>query len=180
MYSGERMRLKNHTISLAIAALLLGVGVLVFTQSRSPVPPRSVPTPSGPPAGGVSVSPSPSYFPEDISKRIPECTLTGTIEFSGGVFRHRDAFFRYDKVDDPHDIIVWGITPKGEDISIGPNRFSQLSLPKGQETLTIGFSAPPQKKEYRLSASIQYPYFVNDQVEVLTKGCSGSIRLVVL
>ena len=165
-----------------MGALVLGAVVVAAILSTRPYEPEAIssPTPSSPPAGGGSLSPSPSYFPEDISKRIPECSLSGTIEFTGQVFRHRDAFFRYDKVDDPHDLIVWKVTPEGEDVSIGPNRFSTLTLPKGQETLTIGFSSPPQKKEYRFFASIQYPYFINDQVEILTKECSGSIRLVVL
>lgn len=172
------MQSRNRILFFAFLAILLGAGVIAVVRSGGSVPSESVSSPT--PSGTASISPSPSYFPDDISKRVPECSLSGTIEFTGQVFRHRDAFFRYDKVDDPHDLIVWKVTPEGEDISIGPNRFSTLTLPKGQETLTVGFSAPPEKKEYRFSASIQYPYFVNGQVEILTKDCSGSIRLIIL
>ncbi len=172
------MRFQNYYIFLVIAVLLLGAGIVVMTRDDSSVPSDGSSSPT--PSGTVSVSPSSTFFPDDISKRIPECMLAGTIEFTGQVFRHRDAFFRYDKVDDPHDLIVWKVSPEGEDVSIGPNRFSALPLPKGQETLTLNFSASPQKKEYNLFASVQYPYFVNGQVEILTKECSGSIRLIVL
>ncbi len=173
------MQFQNRILFI-IGALVLGAAVVAAVLSTRPYKPEEtfLPTPSS----TASVLPSPSYFPEGISDLIPVCSLTGTIEFlsSDGLFRHKDAFFRYDMVGDPHDLIVWRVSPEGEDITIGPNRFSALPLPKGQETLTLNFPASPQRKEYRLYASVQYPYFVNGQVEVLTKECSGSIRLIVL
>ncbi|MEK7125268.1 MAG: hypothetical protein AAB864_02685 [Patescibacteria group bacterium] len=172
------MRFQNRIFFVIGALALVAVVVAAvrstrpFGQAETPLPTLSV---------TASTVPTLTAFPEGISTLVPKCTLEGTIEYfvSQGIFRHQNAFFRYENVEDPHDFIFWYISPEGEDVSIGPNRFSGLSLPKGQETLTIGFPAPPQKKEYRLSASIQYPYFINGQVQVLTKACTGSIRLVI-
>ena len=117
--------------------------------------------------------------PVGVSKIHPECQLGGELVFiEEDLYRVDGAYFNYQKVEDPHDFVRWSISPQ-EEASIGPNMFSSLTLPSGKETITFAFAKAgrPQHKTYELKASIDYPFVVNNKVEILNKPCEGVTKV---
>lgn len=172
--------MNKNLIIITIVLAILAVGI--FLMSKGEGDPILDPSASITPTSSAGPSTSgPAGVPVGISTIKPECQLDGDVTFiAAGTFKSDKPNFYYQKVMDSHDIVNWTISPKGEDISVGPNRFSSLPLPSGQEFITVAFnSGQPKYKEYELSASIDYPYVVNNEVKVLNKKCSGKVRVII-
>ena len=151
-------------IIVVVVALVIGGAIYV----KKGIGPTATPTPT--PDEGVPVG---------VSKIHPECQLGGELVFlEEKTYRVDGAYFNYQKVEDAHDFVRWTISPQ-EEVSIGPNMFSSLALPAGKETITFSFAKAgrPQYKTYELKASINYPYVVNNKVEVLNKQCEGVTKV---
>lgn len=155
---------RNALIVTIIIVLALVAGGILYVRKGL----EATPTPT--PEEGVPVG---------ISKVRPECQLGGELVFiEEKTYRVDGAYFNYQKVEDSHDFIRWTISPQ-EEASIGPNMFSSLPLPAGKETITFAFKkvGRPQYKTYELRASIDYPYVVNNKVEILNKPCDGVTKV---
>ena len=152
-------------LGIIVVLALTGVGLFVYQQGSSD--PQISPT-ATPPEG----------VPTGISNVRPECQLSGRIVFIADKLTRSDgASFVYQWVMDSHDTLNWSINP-AEDVRVGPNRFSAIPLPNGKETPTIAFNqGKPSLTTYKLSASIDYPYVVNNKVEVLNQKCTGTIEV---
>src|SRR3989344_469965 len=141
-------------VIVVIAVLIVGGAIYV----KKGIGPTATLTPT--PDEGVPVG---------VSKIHPECQLGGELVFiEEDLYRVDGAYFNYQKVEDPH-----------EEASIGPNMFSSLTLPSGKETITFAFAKAgrPQHKTYELKASIDYPFVVNNKVEILNKPCEGVTKV---
>lgn len=161
---------KNLLLGIVGFLVVLGVGYVVYDKTEEGVP-QKTPTASPQASGNQGV-------PTGVSTVRPECQLGGQIVFiADKTYRSEGATFDYKNVEDSHDFIRWTITPE-EDASIGPNMFNGLPLPAGKETIIIGFNqGPPKRTTYELSASIDYPYLVNNEVVILNKKCSGVTKV---
>ena len=159
--------MRKYTLPVVIVVVIVLVisGVIYIKKGIGPV---VTPTPT--PDEGVPVG---------VSKIHPECQLGGELVFiQEDLYRVDGAYFNYQKGEDPHDFVRWSISPQ-EEVSIGPNMFSSLTLSSGKETITFAFekSGRPQHKTYELKASIDYPFVVNNKVEVLNKPCAGVTKV---
>ena len=126
-------------------------------------------------------------MPWELLLKEASCKLEGEIEFiASDLYRHKGALFTYSGVDNSARNIFWTITPN-DDLSVGPNLFSKMSLPNGESLLSITLPENPKSKRYELTAKMQYGRLVDDKgnfvtasgnVKVFEKNCDGQTVIV--
>lgn len=191
---------KNNIIWLVVliaGVTLIGAYIWVpNTQQTSNV--DNSPEPSLTPE--VTLSPSPSFSPKPKLTKVPvplpsgdgrttfvgetvpwslllgdaSCELKGEIKFlNHNTYDNQDAVFVYKGIDDPGRNIFWTVTPQ-DDISVGPNIFSNIPIPNGESLLGIVLPENPQYKKYELTAKIKYDRQVDEKGNFVTEG--GNIK----
>lgn len=115
------------------------------------------------------------------------CRLQGEIKFlNHNTYDNQDAQLIYSGVDHPARNIFWTVTPL-DDISVGPNLFSKIPLPNGENLLSISLPENPKYNKYELTAKIQYGRLVDDfgrfvvvggNAKVFEKQCDGKTVIV--
>ncbi len=102
------------------------------------------------------------------------CELKGEIKFlNHNTYDNQDALFTYKGVDHPGSLVFWTVTPQ-DDISIGPNIFSNIPIPNGDSLLGIVLPENPKSKQYEITATIQYRRQVDAKGNFVTEG--GNIK----
>ena len=204
---------KNTLIWVII--LTVGIALIVFSLanrngddvqinptpdiSGSPLPSSLSPSPS------ITVQPKPSVSKAPlptgdgrttfIDETVPwsllladaSCELKGEIKFlNHNTYDNQDALFIYKGIDHPARNIFWTVTPQ-DNISVGPNIFSKISIPDGENLLGVILPDSPKYKKYELTAKIQYGRQVNEKgdfvvsggnVKVFEKQCAGKTTVV--
>ena len=172
--------------------------------SGSPLPSSPVPSAStSDQTGTVQPKPSVSKVPLPtgdsrttfIDETVPwsllladaSCELKGEIKFlNHNTYDNQDALFIYKGIDHPARNIFWTVVPQ-DDISIGPNIFSKISLPDGESLLGLVLPDNPKYKKYELTVKIQYGRQVDEKgnfvvsggnVKVFEKQCTGKTMVV--
>jgi len=139
---------------------------------------NSVPTltPTSVPSKGPVKTPTQTVFEMPLLQRLTGsayCELKGAIEFvSATSYKNNDAVFSYRGVDHAGRNIYWKISPV-DDLAVGPNLFSGLSLPDGQSLLTVSLPGNPKYKKYELTATIDYGLLVDGNLKVTNIPCVG-------
>jgi hypothetical protein len=181
--------MKKLILSLVFVALIVG-GIRGFVYLKNSAiwarffHPTSTPVES-PISGTGELTPSPRETlptPSDITPLVPRCELKGEIIFYRGdnVYSQASGGFLYRDVGDPHSLVRWTITPK-EDVAIGPNMFSSLPLPDGEDTTTLLFAnGLPEYDTYTIHASIDYPAWDGEKTIIRNVVCGGEIHLNVV
>jgi hypothetical protein len=115
------------------------------------------------------------------------CQLQGEIKFlNHNTYDNQDAKFIYSGIDHPARNISWIVTP-ADDISVGPNIFGKLVLPKGESLLGVTLPENPKYKTYELTAKIQYGRLIDKNgnfvtvggdIKVFEKQCTGKTTVV--
>lgn len=172
------------------------------SPALSPEPTGSIssePTATPRPIPNLTKSPVPLPTGDDrttfIDKPVPwelllkdaSCKLQGEIKFlASDLYNNQDAGFIYSGADSPARNIFWTVTPD-DNLSVGPNLFSKMSLPNGDSLLSIVLPENPKSKTYTLTAKIQYGRLVDEKgkyvaaggnVKVFEKQCEGQTTVV--
>jgi len=190
---------KNTIIWLVI--LIVGgfiVGFYVWTSDilRSPdvvvspslsVSPEILPSPSPTPRPSVTKVPVPlpsgngqtSFIGETVPWSLllsdASCELKGEIKFlNHNSYDNQDTLFIYKGIDHPGRNIFWTVTPQ-DNISVGPNIFSNIPIPNGEHLLGIVLPDNPKSKRYEITAKVQYARQVDAQGNFVTAG--GNVKL---
>lgn len=157
------------------------------------------------PSPSITAQPKPSVskipFPSSdgrisfIDESVPwsllladaSCELKGEIKFlNHNTYNNQDAVFIYKGIDHPARNIFWTITPQ-DNIRVGPNIFSKITIPNGESLLGVILPDNPKYKKYELTARIQYGRLVDDKgnfvtvggnVKVFEKQCTGKTTVV--
>ena len=149
--------------------------------SPSPLPsPRPSPRATGTATPRPTPTPTPSGSPslwEQLSGEA-SCELKGGIKYlTSTIYDNQDALFTYKGVDHPGRLINWTVTPD-DGLSIGPNLFTQLPLPDGENLIGVSLPENPKYKSYELTASITYGRLIDGSIKVFTKQCVGKTTVV--
>lgn len=167
--------------------------------SESPLSSSLSPSPSitAQPKPSVSKIPLPSgdgrisFIDESVPWSLlladASCELKGEIKFlNHNTYNNQDAIFIYKGIDHPARNIFWTITPQ-DNIRVGPNIFSKITIPNGESLLGVILPDNPKYKKYELTAKIQYGRLVDNNgsfvvaggnVKVLEKQCIGKTTVV--
>ena len=179
-------------------------------QASLPTPDLTSPESTASPSAKPTAKPSPAKTPGLTSVPVPmptggsgiffdrpvpwelllnnaSCKLQGEIKFLAyDLYSHQDALFTYNGIDNPARNIFWTITPE-DDLSVGPNLFSKISLPNGESLLSIVLPENPKSLKYELTAKIQYGRLIDDKgnfvtvggnVKVFEKQCEGKTTVI--
>lgn len=205
---------KNTLIWLVILAV--GIFLIIFSFigkngdiqiSPSPSASESPDIFSPSPSASVTVQPKPNIskvplpLPSGDGKTIfidetvpwsllladASCELKGEIKFlDGNTYDNQDALFIYKGIDHPARNIFWTVTPQDK-ISVGPNIFSKIPIPNGENLLGVFLPQDPKYKKYEITAKIQYGRLIDDKgnfvtvggyVKVFEKQCQGKTVVV--
>ena len=159
------------------------------TENPFPTPtPRPTATKVPFPTGGDGTTFIDEPVPWSLLLGQASCLLKGEIKFlNHNTYDNQDAKFIYGGVDHPARNISWIVTP-ADDISVGPNMFSKLTLPNGESLLGITLPENPKYKSYELTAKMQYGRLIDDNgnfvtvggsVKVFEKQCGGKTAIVI-
>jgi len=150
--------------------------------SSSPVP-TSTPTPRPNITRIPTPTPSGDGRTTFIGETVPwsllladaSCELKGEIKFlNHNTYDNQDAVFIYKGVDHPGRNIFWTVTPQ-DDISVGPNIFSNIPIPNGEHLLGVILPDNLKFKQYEITAKIQYGRQVDAKGNFVTEG--GNVKL---
>lgn len=167
----------NKKIYIAITIIILGIAAYFLVRGNSAVSPTLTPEPTSTLPPTLTPFPSsPTGFrgPTGLIER-GSCTLSGSIKFiSKDTFASEDAKISYKNIDSDARLIKWVVSPS-EDLSVGPNLFGALDIPDGARAITLRLPENPRARQYRLTASVTYGEYINNNVEIRESRCSGSI-----
>jgi len=190
---------KNNIILVVI--LIVGIfliGFYVWTSDilrtsdviNSPEPSVSPEASSSPistptPRPNITRTPTPSGNGQTsfIGETVPwslllsdaSCELKGEIKFlNHNSYDNQDTLFIYKGIDHPGRNIFWTVTPQ-DNISVGPNIFSNIPIPNGEHLLGIVLPDNPKSKRYEITAKVQYARQVDAQGNFVTAG--GNVKL---
>ena len=103
------------------------------------------------------------------------CELKGEIKFlDHNTYDNQDALFVYKGIDHPGRNVFWTVTSQ-DDISVGPNIFSNIPIPNGESLLGVILPDSPKYKRYEIAAKIQYGRLVDTRGNFVTEG--GYVKL---
>lgn len=131
-------------------------------------------------------------FPDQslVQEPPPHTSITGpaTCSLSGGKITfldqntaiHDNAIISYENVDHPGRLIFWTSSPNDKVFGIGPNIFSALELPNGQENVNVVIEKGGLNiKTHTLKASINYGVLAKDGsvIRVEKVDCDGTVTV---
>jgi hypothetical protein len=175
------MRLRIEVI-FWLVVVLAGVSLLIFSNygrhTNSPISqssPSLSPSPTATPTIKNTVVPSPS------TQKTATCQLEGSIIFlKENLYETKGAKIIYQNVDSPARLLFWKTNPDDGALRIGPNIFSGLPLPDGEQPVGMTLEKTPTAKTYILTASITYGMQkLTGTEEIKEANCSGSITVLV-
>lgn len=103
------------------------------------------------------------------------CELKGELKFlNHNTYDNQDALFSYNGIDSPGRNILWTITPQ-DNISVGPNIFSNIPIPDGESLLGVSLPENPKSRTYDITAKIQYGRLVDTNGKFVTAG--GTVKM---
>ncbi len=120
---------------------------------------------------------TPQIPPIIVSKNLPQCSIGGQIKYvKPNIYLNEDNFLTYSNIRDSAQLIKWTVTPSDE-VRIGPNIFSHIPRPDGEELISATFYSPPEHGEYTITAKVTYFEVVNRIEEVSEIDCSGKTTI---
>jgi hypothetical protein len=175
-------------------------------MTSSDIIPTSMPS-NGPDPVKTTVLPTPVITPQTtpdltrttyIDEKVPwellpetaSCQLQGEIKFiEQTIYDNQDAKFSYQGIDHPARLITWTVSPQDDPFTaIGPNIFSQMILPDGENLIGLVLPENPKYKRYELTAKINYGrivggvmqngFLVGGSVKLFEKQCEGKTIVV--
>lgn len=122
----------------------------------------------------------PTPVPRGLITGPATCQLSGSINFiSENLYETRGAKIAYQNVDDGSRFIFWKVSPDDGILTVGPNIFSQLTLPNGEREIGVSLTKPSSVESYTLTASVTYGVIKpNGSEEIKESACSGSIAVI--
>lgn len=184
--------MKNIIISATLLVVVLTSAIIYFSSKsinddivdQTPTPTDAVASPTPLPSPKPNISKVPVPLPSGdgrttfIDETVPwpllladaSCELKGEIRFlDSNTYDNQDALFVYKGIDHPARNIFWTVTPQ-DNVSVGPNIFSKIPIPNGENLLGVFLPQNPKYKKYEITAKIQYGRLVDAKGNFVTVG----------
>ncbi|PIR41056.1 MAG: hypothetical protein COV31_03290 [Candidatus Yanofskybacteria bacterium CG10_big_fil_rev_8_21_14_0_10_46_23] len=169
---------KKSSIFFVVAILIL-IGAFFWLDSGKVVAPGDGGEENVPEDPNADLPQAPEIFDNpNLGKLNPAtCSIGGALVYTEkNNFTNQSAILKYKNVDSPARHIIWRIEPEIK-ASIGPNLFSQLTLPTGQTNIAVVFDEETLAKEYTLRAKVTYGQFIEGDLKIFESECSGQTRV---
>lgn len=193
---------KTSVILLVILFVgLVSAGAYVWKFNRSEIvdKPTESPQPTDTASPPVSPEPTPAKSPSATKTPLPSgdgkttfineavpwslllgeasCQLKGEIKFlNANTYDNQDALFIYNGIDHPGRNVKWTLSPADNSFDLGPNIFSRIPIPNGQELLGVFPNGNPQtSRVYEVTATIEYGRLVDKDGKFVTVG--GDVKI---